>query len=127
MKEENPSIEDLLKSLRKTLSEKNKPSEEGKEDILELTPNFQTSKTNSSIIDFVKEVFEKESEKVINDNREDLFSAAIEHGVSILDESLIEKMAKESVNLYIQNNEEKIAEIIKSAIESKIASMIKVS
>jgi hypothetical protein len=127
MKEENPSIEDLLKSLRKTLSEKNKAAEETKEDILELTPNFKATRASSSIIDFVKEVFEKESEKVINDNREDLFSAAIEHGVSILDKDLIEKMAKESINLYVKNNEEKISQMIKSAIESKIASMIKIS
>ncbi len=122
MKDENPSVEDLLKSLRKTLSKK----EENEEDILHLTKPMRSQDANNPLVDFIEEIIQREIKLAIKESKDTLLRKAIEDTVARSKHEMHEILHK-VINNYVEANATSFYSVIRESIEKKIEQMIKSS
>ena len=121
--EDNPSVEELLKSLRQTM-EKRANAHKNQEDILVLKNPIESvsknSKEDDKVIDFLNQVIEKVVLRVLMENKS-LLQNAIENVLTNVEAKNLFTAACRS---YVESRRD-FEHILKEVIEKKIASLLK--
>lgn len=127
MKEDHPSVEELLKSLRKTLIQKS-DEKENREEVLDLGVPIKKSRNDSAIIDFVEEILVREVRSLIEAYKDEILKSVIEKQIvsfSLSDDLMAE--VKRAALEYVDSRSGEFHGILKDVIEQRIAQLIKIS